>query len=359
MKNIKILSLLTLLSFGQMYVNANPDLSFVLTFQAIDELDKSISSDNDDIGALNFLKTMEDSINFDIKQQKALNGAKNTYLYNGVPLDLKEIAEDNKDLKDRIKTLDNNISEFKKGGVLPHERKKYNNRLEERRQAKTKLDANIDAIEANKDAMTHAQQAQAKIATLRAKNSLVIEQAIESYIISFGRAYIKPGTSTIVISSKYNENLPITPKEYQQLVATLSKAAKQFGSTIMIDLPLENLAPMTISEVIKCINNMPLTASNASWAMFGLKASLGIAAAIAAGGIAYNLYQDKAWNDTSDAQALFDAAYQAYAENVLPGAQAMSQEAWAQANGLYENASQFANQTNQDVNDWYAANFGA
>ena len=365
MKNINVLSLLTLLAFGQIYGSASPDISFISAYRAIDELTRNISSDNDDADALNLLQAINNSIAFDVAQKQTLNAAKNTYLYNGTPLDPAKINANHKELQNNINVLNSLVKKL-------HKSKNNNNRLNNnqnsRNQAQANLDATIDAINANQSSMTIDQAGQKMIAALRAKNALISEQAIESYVGSLGQCYTKQGT--IVISSKYNQNLPITPKEFNQLITTLHNAFSQFGPNVMITLELQGSGPVTIEDVVKSINNMPLSSSSyASWALFGLKAAAVTAATVAAGAIAYNVYQGKNWNDTTDAQnavagvqavtqAQVDNAYQAYQQNLAPGVKAMSESAWANAQGLYSSASQATAQSSQAANDWYNSMFG-
>lgn len=365
MKNINVLSLLTLLAFGQIYGGAAPDISFISAYRAIDELTKTISSDNDDAVALNLLQIMNICIAFDLAQQQALKATQDTFMFKGTPLDSAKIAAAHKELQSNINASNSHIKKLSKS---KNNNNKLNNNQQARNEAQANLDATIAAINENQSSMTVAQAGQKKIGALRAKNALVLEQAIESYVGSLGQCYTKQGV--VVISSKYNQNLPITPKEFNQLITTLNNSFSQFGSNVMITLELQGSAPVTIDNVAKSINNMPLSSSSyASWALFGLKAAAVTAATVAAGAIAYNVYQGKNWNDTTDAQntvagaqavtqAQLDNAYQAYQRNIAPGAKAMSESAWANAQGLYSSTSQATTQSSQAINDWYNSMLG-
>lgn len=308
MKKIKVLSLLMLLASTKIdsIASNNPELSFILAYQALDNFARTVSSDRDDVGALQLLDFMNNSIAFDAQQKQQIAAAKDGYLSKGTPLDPAKIAQQNKDLAARIAVLDHNIKEFKKGGVTAKENKKVDNRRQERKQAEALIKKNTAALAVQNAALADAEQKAQAAQALIEQNELAFEQALEAYIASFGQVYTNNGS--IIISSKYNQNMPITPKEYAQLMATLKNGANQFGSNILITLDLENAAPATIKDIASYVGNMaPAGASWASYAKYALAATAVTAAAIGAAAIAYNVYQDKDWNDTGDALAAYNA----------------------------------------------------
>jgi len=291
MKKIQVLSLFLLLACGQIYGGANPDLAFVLAYKNINVLNKAIAAGNDDTQANKVLDAMDEFINFDIEQAAALKASQDGILFKGKPVDPAQVAAKNAELQKRIKTLNDNISKFKKGGVVAWEEKKAHNRNKEKNKKQKQLHANLAAL-----------SEQDSINNLREQNALAIEAAIEYYIATFGQCYVQQGKmygSSIVISSDQDQQLAITINEYDRLMATLQKAANQFPSVMitldMIDSDQDQEA--SISDVASYISNMP--ASSGSWAMFALKAAVGIGATIAASAVAYNLYQGKEWNSSA------------------------------------------------------------
>lgn len=295
MKNMKILSLFLLLASAKMYgaALANPDLGFILSYQISVEFNQQSSFDRDDVAALKLLTTMSDALASDISIKKQISDTTDRFLRRGVPLDPAQIAAQNKELQDRISTLDHNLKEFRKNGVLPHERDKYNRRKKEREEKKDALAANI----ADADNMTKAKG-------LLAQNSLVYEQALESYLASFGQCYQQDGM--MIISSRYKKDLPITPKEFNQFIAVLQNGYKQFGADIKVDLPLAKAPQVSIQDVINYMNNMPVPAQGWSYSSYAKAA--GLAAAIAgAAYVGYNIYEGKDWNDTSNAANMYNA----------------------------------------------------
>jgi hypothetical protein len=345
MKNISVLSLLLLFASTQMdAMTANPDLLFGLAYQTIDKLNKDIASGNDDLGALQLLDVMNNCIAFDADQQKALDNAKNTYLYNGVPLDLAKIAADDKKLNADIKNYNKDIdklSNSSKADVLHTLAVANKNKIKDRKKARdakqAQLNKNMAAIKANQAGMTTAQSAQAAIKVLRAQNALAFEHALESYISLYGQCYAKSGNmwgSSTIISSKYDQNTAITPREYSQLVTTLQNAVSPFGSTVTIALAIEDSAHVSISDVAGYINNMQ---PSRSWASFGI--NVGIGAAIAGTAVvaivaASNMYQKKSPTDLGDVS------------NILSNAQAT-------ANNLVSNGSANVTSTLQDLQTWW------
>ena len=318
MKNINALSLFLLLTSTQTYSAANPMLGFILASKVTKNLNSAVVSANDNAAAKELLAIMNASIDSAKNLENDLNNVQGTFLYNGVPLDETKIEQENKNLAARedvlekeINRLNSNISKYKKGGIMPHERKKVNNRRAEIGRHKDEIKANLNKISANNAALKKADNVEALAESNKEAINLQIEEneldfdlALETYILSFGQVYKKEGTlygSSIVISSDYDRNIAITPKNYNELVATLNKADKQFGSNIEITLPSEEVEPATIKEVASYIGNMaPASSAYASYAKYTLAATVGTAAAIAGTAVAYNLYQGKEWNDMED-----------------------------------------------------------
>ncbi len=310
MKKIKVLSLLMLLAsariFGDQY--ANPELSLVLSYQALDNFARTIASDRDDVGALQLLSVMKDSIAFDAQAKQQLANVKDGYLTKGTPLDPVKISAQNKLLQARMASLNQNIDAITNGSV------NFN-------------DANSANSSAANIVINNPEQANVAAQALIDQNELIIEQALAAYFGLFGQVYAKNGS--IVISSKYSQNMPITPKEYAQLVATLKNAASQFGSAVMIKLDLDNAAPASIKDVVKYVGNMaPANASWKSYAAYGAAALAIGAATIAAVAIGSNLQQGKDWNDTSDALAAYNNGM-SYVQPGINSANSGVQSAWS------------------------------
>ncbi len=311
MKNIQVLSLLLLLSCGQMYGNANPDLAFVLAYQNIDAMKKNITSDNNDMHARDLLDVMNESIDFDAMQQQALAAAQAGMILDGVPLDADKIAEDNKELQKRIKKLKKNIKKFEKDGVVAWEKKKIDNRRDNRDKKQNELDENLAQLQSMKD----AQAAEASIDNIREQNAITFDEALESYIASFGQCYVVPGKvygTSVIISSNENQNIAITYNEYDQLLATVQKAANQFPS-VMITLDLvdsDEDVEVSVADVANYISNMPT--NNGSWARFALQSAAIAAVTIGASAVAYNMYQGEDWNSSRALNDASDATAKAY-----------------------------------------------
>ncbi len=306
MKKIKALSLIILCASAQIdsVASSNAELSLVLTYQALDNFARAVASDRDDIGALNFLDIMQKSITFDAQQKQQIAATQDGYLSKGVALDPKKVVAQNQELQARIDTLNKNIKAFEKGGVTAVEKKKVDARRAERKSDMATIAQSQAAL-----AQQISAENQIKIAQgLLVQNQLAFEQALESYINAFGQVYQNNGS--LVISSKYSQNMPITPKEYAQLIATLKNASNQFGSSVLITLNFAHAAPASIKDVTNYVSNMaPAGASWKSYAGYALAATAVTAAAIAAVAIASNVSQGKNWNDTSDAQALANTGY--------------------------------------------------
>lgn len=328
MKKISALSLVLLFASAQIHGEfagaANPDLLFALAYQSVQKLQNDIAWDSDDLGAQELLDAMNKCVQFDAQQQQALDASKNSFLYKGVPLDPAKIEAQNKDLEQDIKNISASIKRLEGSSDTLKAVNKSNHKLQDRRsdrKAKQKqLDENKAAIKANEAAMSTAKNAEAQIKVLREKNALAFEQALESYINLYGQAYSQNGSiwgSSIVISSKRDQNIAITPKEYDQLMAVLKSAVAPFGTgdaQVMIMIS-QNHPEATISQVISYIGNMPVP-STRTWAQFGINLAIGtaiIAGAAVAVNAAVNYSQDKDWNDTSNAQDLVNQAMQSQA----------------------------------------------
>ncbi len=314
MKKIKALSLLMLFASAQIdsVAATNPELAFVLSYQALDNFARTVSSDRDDIGALQLLDFMNKSISFDAQQKQQIAAAQDGYLSKGTPLDPAKIAAQNKELQARIETLNHNIKAFEKGGVTAVEKARVDRRRSERRQKMAAISQNQAALDAQNAAKADVDKKTQAAQALIDQNELAFEQALESYIESFGQVYVNKGS--IVISSKYNKEMPITPKEYAQLVATLKNASSQFGSAVSINLNLDSSAPASIKDVVGYVGNMaPAGASYLSYAGYALAATAVAAAAIAAVSIGSKMYyDDKGFMDAAqstgqDASVLFNS----------------------------------------------------
>jgi trimeric autotransporter adhesin len=337
MKKIKVLSLLMLLASTKIdsMASNNPELSLVLAYQALDNFARTVSSDRDDVGALQLLDFMNNSIAFDAQQKQQIAAAKDGYLSKGTPLDPVKIAQQNKDLAARLEVLDHNIKEFKKGGVTAKENKKVDNRRQERKHAEILIKKNTAALAVQNAALADAEQKAQAAQALIEQNELAFEQALEAYISSFGQVYANNGS--IVISSKYNQNMSITPKEYAQFMATLKNGANQFGSSILITLDLDNAPAASIKDVASYVGNMaPSGASWASYAKYALAATALTAAAIGAAVVYSNYSQGKDWNDTGDAQAAYNAGlskaksgYNVLATSAATGYESASKSAYS------------------------------
>lgn len=346
MKKIKALSLIILCASAQIdsVASSNAELSLVLTYQALDNFARAVASDRDDIGALNFLDIMQKSIVFDAQQKQQIAATKDGYLSKGVALDPKKVVAQNQELQGRIETLNKNIKAFEKGGVTAIEKKKVDARRAERK-------SDIATVAQNQAALAQqiSVENQIKIAEgLLVQNQLAFEQALESYINTFGQVY--QNNRSLVISSKYSQSMPITPKEYAQLIATLKNASNQFGSSILITLNLEDAAPASIKDVTRYISNMaPAGASWKSYAGYALAATAVTAAAIAAVAVASNVSQGKNWNDISDAQALANTGYAqaqsgaAYLQNSAANAATVAQASFSDAYNYLQQNNPWAN----------------
>src|SRR3989338_7933020 len=109
MKNIKILSLFLLLASAQIYGVANPELRFILAYQAIDSLGKAVSIDLDDMAAQQLIQAMNYSIDFDIAQKQQLAAVQGSFWARGVALDASQLQQQNTDLQQQINNLEKEI----------------------------------------------------------------------------------------------------------------------------------------------------------------------------------------------------------------------------------------------------------
>lgn len=144
------------------------------------------------------------------------------------------------------------------------------------------------------------------VQSLLAQQVATFKNTVEQYITSLGQVYQQPGTvygKTIIIASRLKKDMPITPKEYQQLINTLQQGASQLGNTISIQLTInDSTTNASLQDVVSYIKNMPLTSTSyTTYAMYTVLAAATIAGAIAA----YNGYQNKDWYDTSVLQTLY------------------------------------------------------
>ena len=317
MKNTKVLSLLLLLTSAEMYsAHASPDILFVLASQVLNALSITVQTDSDDGVAVKMLASMNGFIAFDAAQKKSLAAAQGGIVSKAIPLDSAKIEARDKELQGQINSYNNDIKKLKKSGnVAETKGSKIANRKASRDIEQKELDNNIARLKKyaitaklENDKAALAQQNAAAINVLIAKNALAFENALESYLSLFGLVYLKAGSmygSTIIISSKYNQDAPITLKEYSQLMTTLRSAASQFGSSIQITLELDRAEPVSIAKVADYIGNMPPATSYATYAAYGIAAAGLAAAAIAGAAIVYNYSQGKDLTDATDAMNIY------------------------------------------------------
>lgn len=324
MKKIKVLFCILTISQLRLYADnyANPELNLIFaalnaaTFQGV------VQADGEDSIALKFLNTMEKSIEYDQEQKNDLAATQSGYFSSATPLNPAKIKAQNKQLEASIKKLNANINAFEKNGVVAWEKQKVDARRSQRNAEQEQLNKNLAALQINQNGGVQAVQA------LIAKNELVFEQALESYIGSFGQCFVQNGS--IVISSKYSKLMPITPKEYTQLVALLKVAQAQFGSNISINLSLKNAAPATIADIARYIGNMaPAGSSWLSYAKYAVGITAGVAAAIGAAAVVYNVGQGQQWNSPAAYNDGSSAASGAYNTYIAPQVSSVS--------GAYDN----------------------
>jgi hypothetical protein len=320
MKKIQVLSLFLLLACGQIYGSANAELAFILAYQDIDAFKKNIFADNDDMHASSLINSMKECIAFDKEQQNAIKASINGTFFNGKPIDPAQVAAADAKLQARIKTLNNHISDYKKGGVSASEKNNVHARRKNKQNKKDELAGNQSVL-----------SAQDSINNLRAQNALALNDAIESYIATFGQCYVKPGSvygSSIVISSDQDKNLAITPQEYNNLVATLQSAAAQFPS-IMITLDMvdsDQEMQASISDTVSYIQNMPV--SSGSWTSFILKSTVAAAVITATAIVGYNLYNGEDWNSSKAINDAMDTQAGQQAQALAAQAKAAGDQAY-------------------------------
>ncbi len=338
MRSKKFLSLCLFFASIQIYSSAaNPDLSFVFAYQATVEFCETVLADSDDALATKLLRSMNDCILFDATQKKQLATAQTNYLFTSTPLGARKITEQNKQLQTRIDQYNADITSLQSSNytLSATHKKKIADRKRSRDLLQQQLDDDIAAVQ-NANSLNSATQANMTAANaLIAKNALAFEQALEFYIASFGQCYTQAGLaygSSTIIASKYDQNMPITLKEYNQLLTTLRNAYSQFGSSVTITLPLNNGMVANLKQVADYIKNMPIT-SYTTYAAYGLAALAGTAAAIGAGTVAYNLTHEKNWNDT---QVLYNIGGYMIPQSVKDAAQ----DAFKKAKAMHKSYTQ-------------------
>ncbi|MBV8661292.1 MAG: hypothetical protein JO129_04060 [Candidatus Dependentiae bacterium] len=307
MKNMNVLSLFILLSSAQIYSTyANPQLLFVFAAQAANILDETAVSDTEDSVAVGIINTMNSCISLDQNLQAQLKSAQGGMLYGGTPINVAAIKKANQQLENAINGYNSNLKKLRGAGgtAATANRAKINAETKHRNEKQKQLATNQAVLQAN----TTAQGKIASLNTTVQQNMLAFEQALETYIATFGQCYIKSGSvygSTTIISSKDNIGEPITPKEYAQLIKTLQAAATQFGSNVTVTLAINggSTATANISNVISYMNNMsPSSASYLTYAAYGLGAVAATAALIAGANAAYNYSQGQSLTDTTAVQ---------------------------------------------------------
>lgn len=87
------------------------------------------------------------------------------------------------------------------------------------------------------------------IPILRAENQATFQQTLENYLQSFGQVITTK--KLVTIRSKYNDQQPITPKEFDRCAALLKKAEQQFGTSIKVQLADRSIKPVTLTELIQ------------------------------------------------------------------------------------------------------------
>ena len=312
MKKISILSILLFLGAAQMHsISNNVDLLMVLAYKNAQIFNDAILSDNDDVNAVILLQAMKDSIDFDKSAKAQLASTKPGMFSAGKLLDPAKIKQQIDALEDRIETLNRHIKAFEKNGVTAVEKPKVDARRRERRDAKEQLallqqEQKDLAINAASNA-----EAAATLQKLIEQNALAFEHSLETYIANFGQIYSDKINDKVmhVISSKYSRDMAITPKEYNQLVATLNNAVPQFDAVANITIENHEIShDVKVSEILAFIKNKPLSSS--SYSSYAQYAAVGLAVAgVAIGAVAINNYrQGKDLTDLSDVQAAYDAA---------------------------------------------------
>jgi len=265
MKYINFLSLMFLLAPAVITCNSgNPELYFIFAAQAIDGLKNSITEGNENNIAKNLIVSMNNLIDFDAQQQKAIAASQSSFFSKGKTLNINEMNDSINKLKADIKKYNSDIKALEGSNktLAPINKSKINDRKKSRAQKQEQLEQQI----ASENDFEKAQN-------LVAQNRLDFEHALESYITAFGQCYTVPGSlygSSIIISSKHDKKLAITTSEFKDLINMLNKAANQFGSNVQVTLALENTAPVKISDIVTFMNNMnPSLASYASYAAVG------------------------------------------------------------------------------------------
>jgi len=236
MKNTKVLSLLFLLGSTQLYSSANnADLSFVLVAQALSFFVADIAEDNDLNKGLQVIEVIKQCVVADKNYKKQLADSQDGFWWKGKKIDRASLEQQAKALNDRINTLDGNIKAFRKGSVVAWERKKYNKRIDERRDKQAELNEVKKALDAQTADANQEKQAADTINNLIAQNKLVLEEAIDQYITHFGSFFAAKrgiagsfGTASYYIASAQDQSQPITRRIYTQFVDALKAALNQF-----------------------------------------------------------------------------------------------------------------------------------
>lgn len=318
MKKISVLSLFMVFASTQIYSSANnPPLAFIIACNAAEGLYNAINQDKENAEADTLLAIMQSAVTQNTSLKAQLAAAKDGYISKGTPLDTAKIEAENKDLQENIKRLDDSNDRLKKNGINVAERKKIDSRRADIKIAKAKYEANMKALKANADEQNAQDKAKAEadanaaaVQSLLVQNAATFEQTVENYIASLGQVYQQSGRvygATTIISSHLKQDMPITPKQYNQLIATLVQGKKinpNMAIDLMINTDSDKQVQKTASldDVVSYIKNMPLTSTSYStYAMYTL-----LTAGVIAGSIALSNWSEG--KDLTDTTKIMNAA---------------------------------------------------
>lgn len=243
----------------------NPVLKFMFAAQAAEKLKNSMDSDvarklvneliefeNDDNFVFKLLTVMNNCIDLDKSLKKDL---KSTQGFMGAHVNPTNFVIA-KDLIQSNINICNDIQEFKKREIPFF----IASRIQLHNQEQDKLAKYL--VEAQKlvEQANSAKHSATVLDILLQQNIFVFEQALELYIGLFGQYYPKPGYiygsygSYMIISSKYDKKMLITPLEFSEFKKILQAGVTQFGSKVSI--ALDNKKTTTIHEVITCVDRV-------------------------------------------------------------------------------------------------------
>ncbi|MGZ6255247.1 MAG: hypothetical protein ACXWL5_04625 [Candidatus Chromulinivorax sp.] len=287
MKNFKILFLLFMGASAQIYSGASVSVLLITAYESAKQLNLVAQTDNDDIQAQKLIENMNDCLQSSVNLLNQLQAAKNGLLFKGKPLDVNQVNAEIEKTEKKIKEYKSDIHKLSKNGLAAANHKKILNRRHSRDEQMKALHANQALLKANSSAEALVNSVQALIA----QNILAFEQAVESYIATFGQVYQKAGNvygSTTYISSIYNPAMPITLKEYHDFMDALNKGSQVFGSNVSISLGLNNGVEASLDQVASYVGNVAPSKSFATYAAYGAASLAILAGAAVVGAIAYN-----------------------------------------------------------------------